>query len=464
MIDEEAAPVPADTISFASSSVSKTYGDAVFVNTLTNTGDGTVTFSSSDTSVATVNASSGQVTIVKAGSATITATVTDGATSHYEVNTASYTLNVARASRTISFSSQTEVVITGNTITNAAIVSDGTSDGTLSYTSANTYVATVDQSGNVTGVAEGVVVITASITGGVNYDDASGSYIISVSQVAPQPVATDYAYTGEMQSAILSPGIYTFECWGAQGGSAGGGVGGKGGYSVGTLLLTSSATVYIYVGGHGAGRTSSGLSAGGFNGGGDAYVSRSTYNNGSGGGASDIRIGQDSLYARVIVAGGGGGYGRYNSSNVFEGGYGGGASGGDGIGTGAGATSGKGGTQTSVGDSYYGNNQNSTTYGNLAGFGVGGGAISGVTSYQTNGGGGGWYGGGYSQRAGAGGGSGYVYTSSSASNYPSGCLLDSSYYLSNTDIADGNTSFPSTSGSTETGHEGNGFIRITKIA
>ena len=35
----------------------------------------------------------------------------------------------------------------------------------------------------------------------------------------------------------------------------------------------------------------------------------SNYNSGSGGGASDIRIGQDSLYARVIVAGGGGGGG-----------------------------------------------------------------------------------------------------------------------------------------------------------
>ena len=67
----------AGVISVAESSMSITYGDVDFINTLTNTGDGTVTFSSSDTSVATVNARTGQVTIVMAGNATITATVAD---------------------------------------------------------------------------------------------------------------------------------------------------------------------------------------------------------------------------------------------------------------------------------------------------------------------------------------------------------------------------------------------------
>ena len=82
--------------------------------------------------------------------------------------------------------------------------------------------------------------------------------------------------------------------------------------------------------------------------------------------------------------------------------------------------------------------------------------------------GGGWYGGGSgadgSQCAGsAGGGSGYVYTSSTASNYPSGCLLNSAYYLANASTIAGNSSFPSTSGGTETGHSGNGYARITLI-
>ena len=82
-----------------------------------------------------------------------------------------------------------------------------------------------------------------------------------------------------------------------------------------------------------------------------------------------------------------------------------------------------------------------------------------------SGGGGGWYGGASGQVIGCagGGGPGYVYTSSTASSYPSGCLLNSSYYLSNAATYAGNTSFTSTSGGTETGHSGNGYARITLV-
>lgn len=62
--------------------------------------------------------------------------------------------------------------------------------------------------------------------------------------------------------------------------------------------------------------------------------------------------------------------------------------------------------------------------------------------------------------AGGGGGSGYVYTSSTASSYPSGCKLTSSYYLTNASTTAGSSSFPSTTGGTETGHSGNGYARI----
>lgn len=85
-------------------------------------------------------------------------------------------------------------------------------------------------------------------------------------------------------------------------------------------------------------------------------------------------------------------------------------------------------------------------------------------------GGGGWYGGGGSipdqtefDDRGGGGGSGYVYTSSTASSYPSGCLLNSSYYLTNAITVTGSTAFTSPTGTSETGHAGNGYIRITVI-
>lgn len=138
--------------------------------------------------------------------------------------------------------------------------------------------------------------------------------------------------------------------------------------------------------------------------------------------------------------------------------YGGGSSGGtttEYYGSGGG-----GGTQTAGGT---GGSNNSGT------FGQGGQGLSSSGGYA-GAGGGGWYGGGGSypdgsgdDDRGGGGGSGYVYTSSTASNYPSGCLLNSSYYLTNAQTIAGNTAFTSPTGTNETGHTGNGYIRITAI-
>ena len=257
-------------------------------------------------------------------------------------------------------------------------------------------------------------------------------------------------YSGTYKSITLPKGTYKLECWGAQGG---GNLGGKGGYSTGVLSLPSSTTIYIIVGQAGSKNSSSTPSA--TYGGGAAGTLKSNGAATSGGGASDIRIGQNSLYARVIVAGGGGGASQTDS---LAGGVGGGTTGGNGGGDHA---RGNGGTQISGGSGYgSGNNWVEVT---AAIFGQGGTAYDSVHSgYSCGGGGGGWYGGGGSgDDGGAGGGSGYIYTSSTASNYPSGCLLNSNYYLASASTIAGNTSFSSTSGGAETGHSGNGYIRIT---
>ena len=260
----------------------------------------------------------------------------------------------------------------------------------------------------------------------------------------------NFNYTGAVQSITLPKGIYTLECWGAQGGnrsqdSASATVTGSGlgGYSIGTLTLTQLTTCYIYVGGQGGMSSSTGnvKVEGGFNGGGFASHESTGEPGNGGGGATDVRIAQDSLYARVIVAGGGGGSGEDNET----GGYGGGETGG----AGSGNTSLTQASQTSGGT-------------NSFGFGLGG------NTYNGGAGGGGWYGGqgtypdgSGDDDGGGGGGSGYVYTSSSASNYPQGCLLNSSYYLSDASNLSGNESFKSPSGTTETGHSDNGYCRIT---
>ena len=269
-------------------------------------------------------------------------------------------------------------------------------------------------------------------------------------------------YSGAGVGIGLKKGTYKFEVWGAQGGYRSSATyGGKGGYSVGTIVLNKKMSAFIYSGG--AGNT--GGTAGGFNGGGR----RGTYN--GGGGGSDIRIGQDSLYARVIVAGGGGSDG----SKSRAGGAGGGTVGQKYQGSGYGTNNGPGNTTYSGSSSSTTASSPSTTvtgsttaiYG---GFGFGGNGQGPVNSGYGGAGGGGWYGGSGTQpdsssdddKAGA-GGSGYVYTSSTASQYPSGCLLDSSLYLSDASTIIGTSSFTGPGGSSETGHSGNGYCRITVI-
>lgn len=285
-----------------------------------------------------------------------------------------------------------------------------------------------------------------------------------VQDIGSSTITYNFAYKSSPYNLTLPAGTYTIECWGAQGGSINSTYyGGKGGYSVGDLTLDSATNIFVYVGGKGTGDTTTGAKAGGFNGGGKGYSTSSTYIECGGGGASDVRIGTDSLLARVIVAGGGGGAGSYNSSTGrYVGGAGGGKTGGTGGQYSTSYRGGTGGSQTARGTSYYGTTSNSTTYGTLADFGIGAGAGS-STSYQITGGGGGWYGGGYSRRGGGGGGSGYVYTANTASNYPSGCLLNSDYYLDNTETDGGTVSFPAVNGGYKTGHEGNGYVRITLI-
>ena len=300
------------------------------------------------------------------------------------------------------------------------IINNSSSDITL-----NIGVAGSDS--NELGLPDGKTLITETFNTGTEPSGDEGT---------TKTTTTDYSYTGSVQTTTLKAGTHKLEVWGAQGGGSSSHPGGKGGYSYGTLTLTKNITSYIYVGGQGTNDDGSFSSqatlAGGFNGGGYGRAWNGTsHNGGGGGGASDIRLIEDSLYSRVIVAGGGGG-----GSDDGNGGYGGGTSGGIG--------------NMSGGSSYSG-----------YGFGTGGDVT--YSGGECGGGGSGWYGGtgGSSENYAGGGGSGYVYTSGTASSYPSGVKLNSSYYLTNASTIGGNISFTDNSGSTVTGHSGNGYARIT---
>lgn len=156
--------------------------------------------------------------------------------------------------------------------------------------------------------------------------------------------------------------------------------GAKGGYSKGTLTLTSATTLYIAVGGAGNKNTA------GYNGGGAG--GKSSYMiSGGGGGATSISttsglLSNSTVWTNAIIVAGGGAGASYQSST--GGGVGGGSTGGNG--TYSSSYTANGGTQT-------------------AGYSKGQGAAS--SNYYTPGAGGGYYGGRVSAYT-AGGGSGYI--------------------------------------------------------
>ena len=137
----------AGEISYATTSITKTFGDENFTNKLTKTGDGTVTYSSSDTNVAEVNSETGEVTIKGDGTATIKATVADGPTYAYATKEASYTLGVGTATMTVTatgYAGTYDGSAHGITVTapEDATIKYGTSEGTYDKTSNPTYTDT----------------------------------------------------------------------------------------------------------------------------------------------------------------------------------------------------------------------------------------------------------------------------------------------------------------------------------
>ena len=230
-----------------------------------------------------------------------------------------------------------------------------------------------------------------------------------LSAISDITIEARYSYTGSFQfieydyvasTTSLSEPYYTFtapiagtyklEAWGAQGG----GTGGTGGYSSGTINLNRNDSLYVYVGGAGSGIT------GGYNGGGTALT-----NGFGGGGATHIAtsIGKlntlsSSLNSIIIVAGGGGGKG-----NSGAGGNAGGLSGNNGIDGACSNKSGGGATQTAGGKCVDGG------YCNAGSFGIGG---NGKGGNNGGAGGGGYYGGGAGTGGncygGGGGGSSYI--------------------------------------------------------
>lgn len=152
------------SVSISSSSETLMAGEETTLRATTSPSGQSVSWSSSNTSVATVS-SSGRVTAVGSGSATITAEIS--------VNGQSYTdtCRVTVEEPSIRLSSSSLSMSVGDTETLSASVTP--SGSYISWSSNNTSVATVNNSGRVTAESGGSATITAEITvNGQAYTDS----------------------------------------------------------------------------------------------------------------------------------------------------------------------------------------------------------------------------------------------------------------------------------------------------
>ena len=125
-----------------------------------NANEKSVTWSSSDEAVAKVD-QTGKVTAVKKGTATITVTTTDGG------KTASCTVTVIAKVASVSLDKNEMELTEGESATlTATVLPENANDKSVTWSSSDEAVATVDQTGKVTAVKKGTATITVTTNDG----------------------------------------------------------------------------------------------------------------------------------------------------------------------------------------------------------------------------------------------------------------------------------------------------------
>ena len=158
---------PVKSISISETSLRIEVGDKVTLKATVKPTDATnktVSWKSSDKSVATVSAS-GVVTAKKLGTATITVTTADGGLKK------TCTVNVVKKVTSVELNKSSATLYLGKTLTLKATVSpSGATNSAVTFTSSDKKVATVNSKGVVTPVSPGTVTITVKTSDG-NFSD-----------------------------------------------------------------------------------------------------------------------------------------------------------------------------------------------------------------------------------------------------------------------------------------------------
>ena len=187
-VQQQPSDDPSDCgLAYKKTTATATYGENFTEPTLTNPYNVSVTFSSSDISVATIDANTGKVTIKKPGTTTITASFAGN--EYYTSKNVSYTLTVEKGEVNLAYSATTATVTLGEGLI-APVLKNPNNVAPITYLSSNTSVATIDEDGNVSTHTAGTTTITATFLGNEYYNEGSASYVLTVDQ--PQIVVGNY--------------------------------------------------------------------------------------------------------------------------------------------------------------------------------------------------------------------------------------------------------------------------------
>lgn len=185
--------------SFAVEEDNATIGEPYTMPEFTTSSDGAMSYSSSNTDVATIS-SSGQITLKKFGTTTITVTTAQTAT--YAQGSASYTLHVAKGTPALSFAQETVTVYLGTDQMGPALTNPG--DGTPTYTISDPEIATIQSNGYIQPKATGTATVTVTTSETDAWNEATASYTLIVE--APFHIDAEGDYEWVKDASTLAAG------------------------------------------------------------------------------------------------------------------------------------------------------------------------------------------------------------------------------------------------------------------